>query len=131
MKVVLDTNVLVAGFGTRGLCEDVVRVCLSNHQLFISHAILTEVDTHLRGKFKLPAVRVREILSLVRKLGQIVEPLDVPPDACRDRDDLVTLGTAIAASAECLITGDKDLLTLGAYQRIPILDPRAFYDLIK
>ena len=43
MKLVLDTNVMVAGFGTRGLCEDVLRVCLSRHEVFLSEAILAEV----------------------------------------------------------------------------------------
>jgi predicted nucleic acid-binding protein len=54
MRVVLDSNVLVAAFGTRGLCEDVLRVCLSRHEICLSEVILSEVQEHLPKKFKLP-----------------------------------------------------------------------------
>ena len=32
MKVFLDTNVLVSGFATRGLCADVIRLALAEHE---------------------------------------------------------------------------------------------------
>jgi predicted nucleic acid-binding protein len=35
--------------------------------------------------------------------------------------------TAIAGHADCLVTGDNDLLTLGEMASIPILSPRQFY----
>ena len=35
MRVFLDTNMLVAAFATRGLCEDVLRTTLSEHELVI------------------------------------------------------------------------------------------------
>jgi len=33
MRVFLDTNVLVAAYATHGLCEDVFRVILAEHEL--------------------------------------------------------------------------------------------------
>jgi len=45
-----------------------------------------------------------------------------------DADDLTVLGAAIAGHADCLITGDKELLNLGSFRSIAILSPRAFYD---
>ncbi|WP_348251347.1 MULTISPECIES: hypothetical protein [Cyanophyceae] len=36
------------------------------------------------------------------------------------------LGTAIASNAACIITGDKDLLTLGKFQTVDILLLRDF-----
>ena len=33
MRIVLDANVLLAGFGTHGLCEALVTVCLESHEL--------------------------------------------------------------------------------------------------
>ena len=131
MKVVLDTNVIVAGFGTRGLCEDVVRVSLSRHELFLSEPILAEVSENLASKFKLPLTRVREIITLLRELAQVVVPIEVPTDACRDVKDLVILGTAIAANADCLVSGDADLLVVGVYRGIRIITPREFHDFIE
>lgn len=49
-------------------------------------------------------------------------------DACRDGDDLPVLGTLLAAKADCLVTGDQDLLELREFHSIPILSPRAFHD---
>ena len=44
---------------------------------------------------------------------------------------VLALGTALAADAECLVTGDKDLLSLKRYQDVLVLSPRAFYDRLK
>jgi predicted nucleic acid-binding protein len=46
---------------------------------------------------------------------------------CRDADDDVVLGTAIAGRCDAIVTGDKDLLDLGGYRDIPIVSPRAFW----
>ncbi len=128
MKVVLDTNVLLAAFATHGLCESVLQVCLESHVLILSRAILDELAEHLSGKFKMPAKLVRENVKLLAEHAGIVKPADVPSDACRDPNDLMVLGTAVAGAAECLVTGDEDLLILGEYQSIPILSPREFYE---
>jgi putative PIN family toxin of toxin-antitoxin system len=125
---VLDTNVLLAAFATRGLCEAIFAVCIDAHELVLSEAILSETARHLSGKFKLGRDPADEILSFLREHAQIVAPADVPADACRDPDDRAILGTAVAAGAGALVTGDDDLLSLGQYAGIPILSPRAFYD---
>jgi predicted nucleic acid-binding protein len=36
MRIVLDSNVIVAAFAARGLCESVMEVCLSEHEIFFS-----------------------------------------------------------------------------------------------
>ena len=131
MKVVLDTNVILAALATRGLCDAVVAVCLEGHEIILSDAILSEVGRHLAGKFKVPPARVREIVGFLREQATCVGPAQVPTDACRDPHDRAILGTAVAAGADCLVTGDEDLLTLGRFQGIPILSPRAFYDRLR
>ncbi len=131
MRVVLDTNVLLAGFGTRGLCEALLEAVLAGHDLCLCQAILAELANHLPSKFKTPPARANEILCFLRAQADIFEPAHVPADACRDPEDLMVLGTAVAAQADCIVTGDKDLLILGQYQNIPIRTPRAFYDSIK
>jgi len=60
----------------------------------------------------------------------MLNPTPLPKDACRDEDDVKVLGLAIASSADYIVTGDKDLLVLEHYQKIPILSPRAFSDII-
>ncbi len=47
MRVVLDTNVLVAAFAARGLCEALVAVCLQSHEVVLSEHILAELNKNL------------------------------------------------------------------------------------
>jgi putative PIN family toxin of toxin-antitoxin system len=131
VKVVLDTNVLLAALATRGLCEAVLAVCLGSHEIVLSEHILKELRRHLTGKLKVPARQADAILALLREHVAVVRPAKVPADACRDRSDLAVLGTAVAAGADYLVTGDRDLLDLGDFHGIPILSPRAFHDRLR
>lgn len=58
MKVCLDTNVLVAAFATRGLCADVLRAVLAEHELVTGEVILAEFRRTLTTKLMAPADRV-------------------------------------------------------------------------
>ena len=131
MKVVLDTNVLVAAFATRGLCEAVPEVCLAGHDLVLSEPILKELRRHLRGKLKVPRPQAQTVVAFLREHAAVVAPAKVPADACRDRTDLAVLGTALAAEADCLVTGNRDLLDLREFRGTAILSPRAFHDRLR
>lgn len=53
-------------------------------------------------------------------LRGFVVPASVPR-ICRDSDDDHVIACAIAASAEIIVSGDRDLLDLGRYGEIRIL----------
>ena len=131
MKVVLDTNVLLAGLATHGLCEALVMLSFRDHEVVLSEHILSEVAKHYVGKLKATAEQADHVVAVLRSQGELIEPVAVPAEACDDADDLPVLGTALAANAECLVTGDQGLLKLASYEGIPILSPRAFYDRIQ
>ncbi len=42
---------------------------------------------------------------------------------CRDPDDDKLLETALMGEADCLITGDRDLLDMSSFHDVPILTP--------
>ncbi len=128
MTIVFDTNVLMAAFGSHGLCQSLFADTVAVHDLVISEAILDELSEHLAGKFKMPAAEVKETIEYLREYCRMVEPAAVAADACRDADDLLILGTAAAGNADVLVTGDSDLLTLKMYGAARILTPRAIYD---
>jgi putative PIN family toxin of toxin-antitoxin system len=131
MRVVLDTNVLLAAFATRGLCEAVFQVCLEQHQIILSQHILRELRRHLTVKLKVPVSQAGRTLAFLREHAEIVEPAKVSAKTCSDRNDLSVLGTTQAGKVDFLITGDKDLLDLKTFHSIPILTPRAFYDRLR
>ncbi len=61
------------------------------------------------------------MLAQVRLLAEIVHPPPLPAPTSRDPDDDAVLALAAAARPDLIITGDKDLLVLGAYAGIPIV----------
>ena len=131
MRIVFDSNVLMAAFGTRGLCDALFAACGGEHRRYVSEPIFAEVTRHLSGKFKMPLERVEQIETYLREQCASVVPVDVPADACRDPNDLMVLGTGIAAQADAIVTGDRDLLDLGEYEGIAILSPRALYERLR
>jgi uncharacterized protein len=130
MRIVLDANVIVAAFAARGLCESVMEVCLSEHEIVLSEELLDEVLGSLQQKIKLPSGVVDSIGELLREHAEMLNPIPIAPGVCRDPDDIKVLGLAVASKADYIVTGDKDLLVLKKFEDIPILSPRSFSDML-
>jgi putative PIN family toxin of toxin-antitoxin system len=124
VRIVLDTNVLFSAFVAHGVCAGLYEECLQQAQLFTSPFILAELREKLVKKAKLTAGEAGEVIDAVRADAELVDPLPLAKLACRDPDDDWILATAVAAQADALVTGDKDLLVLKKFQGIPILTPR-------
>jgi len=131
VRVVLDTNVLLAGLATHGLCEALLTLVYRDHIVVVSEHILEEVTRHYRGKFKATKAQAAAAVGFLRSNSEIVEPAVVPRDTLRDKDDLPILGTAIAGAADCIVSGDQELLAVGRFAGVDILSPRAFYDRLR
>ena len=131
MKLVLDSNVIIAAFATRGLCSSLFEYCLESHEVVLSEPIIGEVTRNLRKKIKLPRSIVIPIESYLRNACTMIIPDEIDSSICRDENDLAILGTAKAARAKYIVSGDKDLLILKNYLDIAIVDPRAFWQAAK
>ena len=130
MRVFLDTNVLVSGFATRGLCADVLRLVLAEHELILGEVVLEEIRQVLRKKFHLPEPLAADILAFLENQTIQAKPKTTPSIRIRDVDDLMVLASALAAKADVLITGDHDLLDVREQvQDMLITDPRGFWNL--
>lgn len=128
MRVVLDTNVLLAAFATHGLCEAVLEQTLSAHELVLSDHILGEVERNLAAKFRMPPARAREIVRFLRTQAEMVQPAAVPAGTLKDRTDLPVLGTAVAGACDLLVTGDGEIIGLGSHAGIPVVSPRECFE---
>jgi len=129
VRVCLDTNVWVAALATRGLCADVVRVVLAEHELVIGEVIVDELRRTLERKLKLPPSRLASVELLLSQLDVIPKPAKPSAAPIRDPSDRWILATAVAGEADVLVTGDRDLLSARAKLPVRVLDPRAFWDL--
>lgn len=127
MKVVFDTNVIVAGLVAEGLCREVVETHLPEHTAILSRVLWEELVEKLQEKFDLSSDDL-PLLHLYRRHATWVEPDPLKERVCRDADDDWVLATALAGEVEAIVTGDDDLLSLRTFQGITILSPRQFIE---
>lgn len=131
MKVFLDTNVIVSAFTTRGLCTDLFRFVLAEHELIAADVVLTELERVLLARFGVSTDTVAAILELLRNYPVIPKPETTPDIAIRDPDDAWVLASALAGKADVLVTGDQDLLSLGDDLGLVIASPREFWEMAR
>jgi putative PIN family toxin of toxin-antitoxin system len=134
MRLVLDVNVWISGLLWQGVPRQIIELARSGAvTVFVSEPILSELEEVLvRSKFQSKmrslGVSSQDLVSLVRKFSQVCVPVEVNVPNLRDPDDAVILGTAIAAKAMLVVSGDLDLLVLEEFVGIPILTPTKFLD---
>jgi putative PIN family toxin of toxin-antitoxin system len=129
MRIVFDTNVLFAAFVARsGLCARIVEEALARHEVFLSQFIVLELARNLEQKAGVDKSHINNAIASLVRGSAIVEPAEVSPSAVGDPKDVAILGTAAAAHADVLISGDNDLLSVGSFEAVTILSPRQFYD---
>ena len=126
MKVVLDTNVVVSAILWGGTPRKLFDLADAGQiTLFTSVNLLRELTGILsRDKFaeKIAASgqSIDQIVDGYAAYAQIVRPVTTPRIA-PDPDDDVVLGTAFAANAEMIITGDRPFLSVGRWKNIDIV----------
>jgi len=129
LRIVLDTNVLVSGLAYPASVPG--RIVAAWRQggleVVLSRYIIDELARVLP---RLPRVRLtpEEIRDLADSLmfeADMVEPEGAQDASLRDPADQPVLLTLLAARADYLVTGDKDLLALAG--RYPILTPAEFW----
>ncbi|HMQ74087.1 MAG: putative toxin-antitoxin system toxin component, PIN family [Rhodoferax sp.] len=126
MRLVLDTNVVASAMlwgGTPRLLLLAARDW--RIEIFTSTPMLAELADILgRSKFarKIAAsqLSVDQLAQGYAQLASVVRPAATPRIA-PDPDDDVVIGTALAARAEMIVTGDKPLLGVGEHQGVRIV----------
>ena len=94
-------------------------------ELFTSVTMLAEL-TDILGRRKFEKKIAASLLTIDQlvdghaELAQVMRPTPTPR-IVSDPDDDVVIGTALAARADLLVTGDRGLLDVGAYQGVRIV----------
>ena len=125
MRVFPDTNVLFAALATRGLCSDLLRALLAEHDIVIGAPVLAELRRNLLRKLRMPADRVETLTGFFSEL-------ELAPSAPRlgtrpariDAADAAILECAARARVDIVVTGDGAMLKLREYAGIPVVSPR-------
>ncbi len=128
-RVVFDTNVFLrALINPKGINARLLR-SLDRYVIVTSRPIIEEVAEVLSRPELLRVKAIRKIdasrlLDILRR-APVVSP-SVAVAVCRDPDDDKFLEAALAAKAEYVVTGDKDLRDLDEYERVKIRFPAEF-----
>ncbi len=120
MRIVFDTNVIVAGLAAQGLCHELIEVHLPLHEAVVSVVLWDELTEVLEGKLGLEPQDL-PFLDLYKRHATWVDPQPLDEPVSRDPNDDWVLATALAGEEAVIVTGDEDLLSLGSFEKIEII----------
>lgn len=123
-KVVLDTNILLSALLFKGKLAGIVDLWRSAR---IVPALSRETFAEFKAVLGYPkfSLSSQEILMIIEQevlpYFEIVEVGDKAEGVCRDPNDEKFIACAVSASAEFIVTVDKDLLDMGVYKSVRIV----------
>lgn len=137
MRVVLDTNVIVSSLLRPGSPPDQVVSAFFNERIaaVTSIALLAELEDVLfrpkiANRVGKPEAELRGFLDNFRESAAVAEPVETINVVTADPPDNRVLEAAVAGEAEYIVSGDRYLPELGAYEGIEIVTPAMFLALL-
>lgn len=137
LHVVLDSVVAVSAFLTEGLTADLVSQCQENVNLYTAEGILQEIrhvlleKPHIRNRYTYSSEKVDTFIDYLKDISIIVAQFPEIHVIERDPKDDEIIACTVAASADYIISRDRDLLDLGNYQQIQIVTPEHFMRILR
>ncbi len=129
MRAVLDTNVVVSALIWGGKPFALIQAAIDGDVLLYSSPALREelrgvlARNHLAARLQRRQFSVEQAAAFYNGLTEIIDPQPIHARVSRDLDDDAVLALAVAAQVDVIVSGDADLLVLGAYAGIPIISP--------
>ncbi len=135
-KAVFDVNILVSALiAPDGVPARAVQAALEQGwDIGRSGNIVQKLIEVLgRPRFcgRLDNAALNEFLREYQAYANPVIPDPSVSGVCDDEEDDLVVGTAVAANADYLVTGDKGLLRFGKYRGVRIVSASAFLELIQ
>lgn len=106
---------------------------LGQFQIIVSDHILEALRRTLEKPYfaeRLTEAQRRGNLDAVWQLSEPCDPDLSVQGVCDDGEDDLVLGTAVAANADFLVTGDKGLLRIAEYRGVRIVSATTFLDVL-
>jgi uncharacterized protein len=127
LRLVFDTNVVLSALLWGGKPAQLLHAAVGPSVVLYSSQWLIDELAQSLGKPKLArrvaklAMTPEDLAANFRSLTVLVEHGGLAQPVSRDPDDDFVLACGLAASADVIVTGDDDLLVLGAWQGIAIM----------
>jgi len=145
MRALLDANILISYLLNPDRDSATTRVLEAGvsgaFTLLVPEALLEEVCETVRShehlSRRISSAALEALIALVPQVGEVVPRITQPlPAVTRDRKDDYLMAYALVGRADCLVTGDADLLVLdgidlGSGQApLRILTAAAFWEML-
>lgn len=126
MRIVLDTNILIAATLKGQLAEDILDMAATTLLITIitSEEILQELQEKLIDKFGWSEDRVNLFVGEFMQIAEIVERTEKITVITRDPKDNQILECAVSGKADLIVTADQDLIKLKNFKGIGIIHPK-------
>lgn len=129
LKFVIDTNIIISAFLFKNSNpRKALELAKNHHLILLSSNVIQEIKTVIkRPKFDryISLTAREEFLDTLIRSSLTIDPDEIITE-CRDPKDNKYLELAVAGKAECIITGDQDLLILNPFREIPIMTVQEF-----
>ena len=128
-KIVLDTNIIISGFGWKGLLNKILKSILDNNifTLVISYKQINELERVLNyQKLQFTKYQKINLVQIIMQKSIIVETFDKLKIIKQDPDDNIILESALVSGSSYIITGDNHLLRLKQFNNVQIMSPAEF-----
>ena len=126
MIVVLDSGVWISAFHFGGVPRQALGFAATRCSIALSQPIRDEIDRILQKKFRWSKQSINDVFGAFASRVMTVDTPGALHGVCRDPNDDMVVECAVVASAELIVSGDKDLLSMKRYKSIRIVSARAF-----
>lgn len=129
LTVTADTNVYISALHFGGAPRRLLEAARAGlFDLAISAPIVAEIERVLTTKFGWDAAHVVAAVRVLGGFTRLVAPERAIAAVPDDPDDDRILECAVAAGAQLLVSGDKHLLRLGAFEGVQIVTVAEFLE---
>ena len=126
---VYDTNVIISGTFWLGAPQRAIWLAKKGAvRVVTSESLLSELFDVLsrpEGPFRLSTEEAKRVVQDVRSYACVVRPIR-KVEVCRDPGDNAIIECALAGGAQYIVTGDADLLSLGRFEDVEIVNVSSF-----
>jgi len=133
IRAVVDTNITVSGLLFGGIPLRVIHSAISHEFIWVtSPALIQEAQRVLRSdKFGVTAEEIQKLTRPLWEAAEIIDPIHPLDVIKRNTPDNRVLECASEGQCSLIVTGDRrDLLSLGRYRDIEIINAREFLNRI-
>jgi len=132
VKIVIDSNIFISSFFWGGYPREVFeRVINGLDELYITDEIIKEITSVMNSsKFITNSNEVEDYIKIIEKYSKKIISKNVLESTSRDKDDDKILQCGLDGGVDFIVTGDKDLLVLIEYEKIKIMKPKEYLEIV-